>query len=427
LRYRPGQGVVGRFAGYFTAPAALSYQLLGYGHAEDGVYFGYADVLGVVPEFGILYVNRGVREIKTLTVTAAATVAGNVTITLNGTAYVIAVTNSANIQRTCYEISQGVYAGWTAYPVGATVVFLKNSAGTTVGTQTFAAGGTGATATIVQTKAGAASIDTFIPQSTWNGDKLDGTGASGITLNPQRGNVFQINIQYLGYGTITFKIEVASPNSNNAIFVIVHTIRLPNSLITTSFSNPSFPFLAAAYSAGSVTNLAVRAGSFAGFIEGDKILGGGRFTYFNTLTTVTAASFHALFTVMNSRIYAGKSNQAVINLLNLTAALKHTQPAIFYLIKGGALQGNPNFQQLATSSCSVWDTAATTVTYTTGDQVLATFHLGETGEIDHHFGNGSYNAEEITLQPGEWVTLACKAVTGTPAYVTGSINTREDQ
>ena len=35
--------------------------------------------------------------------------------------------------------------------------------------------------------------------------------------------------------------------------------------------------------------------------------------------------------------------------------------------------------------------------------------------------------EEVTLQPGEWVTLCAKATTGTPSYVTGSINTREDQ
>jgi len=29
LRYRPGQGIVGRFAGYFTSPVANSYQLIG--------------------------------------------------------------------------------------------------------------------------------------------------------------------------------------------------------------------------------------------------------------------------------------------------------------------------------------------------------------------------------------------------------------
>lgn len=53
--------------------------------------------------------------------------------------------------------------------------------------------------------------------------------------------------------------------------------------------------------------------------------------------------------------------------------------------------------------------------------------LGDTGETDHHFWNGTYNAEELTLQPGEWITLAAKSTTGSPSYVVGSINTREDQ
>lgn len=33
----------------------------------------------------------------------------------------------------------------------------------------------------------------------------------------------------------------------------------------------------------------------------------------------------------------------------------------------------------------------------------------------------------ITLQPGEWVTLAARTSTGTAAHVLGSLNTREDQ
>jgi hypothetical protein len=134
----------------------------------------------------------------------------------------------------------------------------------------------------------------------------------------------------------------------------------------------------------------------------------------------------AIFTIQNKRTFNGKSSQAVINLVSVSGALKHTQPCIFYLIKNGTLAGNPNFQDLSTISCSAWDTAATTVTYSSGEQLLWTGHLGETGEIDHHFGNGSFNAEELTLQPGEWVTLASKTVTGNAAYVTGSINTRED-
>lgn len=430
LRYRAGQGVVGRFTALYSAPVANSYQIAGFGTASDGVYFGYGNTSDLSDtRFGILYVRGGVREVKTLTVSAGATSASNCTITLNGTAFTVPLTNAAgNVQRTVYDISvYASYTGWDAYPASSTtVVFVRKSAGATVGTQSFSAGTTGAAATIAQTKAGVASVDTFIPQSTWNGDKLDGTGASGINANWAKGNVFQIGIQYLGFGAITFDVET-SADGNNPTWVTVHVMNLPNTLTAPTFTNPSFPFLMAAYSAGSTTDVTVKSASFAGFIEGGKFLQGNRFSYFNQLTTVGATNFQALFTVMNTRYYAGKANQAVINLLSVSGAIKHTSPVIYYLIKGGTLGGNPSFNALSSISCSVYDIAATTVTYTNGDQLLWTGHVGDTGEINEHFGNGSFNAEELTLQPGEWVTLAAKATTGTPAYVTCSLNTREDQ
>jgi len=429
LRYRAGQGIVGRFTGVYTTPVANSYQLIGYGTASDGLYFGHGNTSNLADtSFGILYVRGGVREVKTLTVTTGATAAANCTITLNGAAFIVPLTNASNIQRTVYEISSASYTGWDAYPAtSTTVVFVRKSAGTTAGTQSFAAGGTGAAASIAVTKVGAASVDTFIAQSTWNGDKMDGTGTSGVTLDPTFGNVYQIDIQYLGFGGAVFKIEACPSTSNNKRFVTVHTIKSPNTIAEPIFTNPSFPFTMAAYSAGSTSNLSVRCASYAGFVEGLKMLHGGRFTYFNQLTTVGATNLQALFTIMNTRYYGGKANQSVINLLSCAGAVKHTSPVIYYLIKNGVLAGNPSFTQLSSISSSVWDTAATTVTYATGEQLIWTGHLGDTGEIDHHFGNGTYNSEEVTLQPGEWITLAAKAVMGTPSYVTGSINTREDQ
>jgi hypothetical protein len=337
----------------------------------------------------------------------------------------VALTAASNIYRTVWEISQATYPGWDAYPSDGAVVFVRKSAGVASGTYSFGAGTTGATASFAQTKAGAASTDTFVAQADWNGDKLDGTGASGVTIDPTKGNVFEVGIQYLGFGSISFKVEVIPPGANNADFVTVHTLKLPNTLTAPSFGNPSFPFTMAAYSAGSTTDLSVSCASFAGFIEGEKRLQGNRFSYYNQLTTVGATNLQVLFTIQNARYYAGRTNQAVINMLSVSGALKHTSPCIFYLIRGGNLSGNPNFLPLASNSCSLWDTAATTVSYTNGDQLLWTGHLGDTGEIDHHFD--MTGLEELTIQPGEWVTLAARAVTGTPSWVTGSINTREDQ
>lgn len=418
LRYRPGQGVVGRFTAAFTTGVASSAQVAGFGHAEDGVYFGYDGT-----SFGILYSRRGSREVRTLTITVASSHNENVTVQLNGTNHSIAVTNSANIQRTVYELSQGTYTGWKAYPVGATVVFVKNSTGTASGAYGLTA--TSATGTFAQTKAGAATTETWTPQASWNGeDKLDGTGASGVTLDPTKYNVYQLGIQYLGAGVITFQVEVIPTNGNNADFVTVHTLRLPNTLTTTSFGNPSFPFTMTAYSSGSTTDLTVKCGSFAGFIEGQKRLHGNRFCYVDTSTSVDSSAYHVLFSIQNARYYQGRTNQAVINLVSISAALKANQPCTLYLIKNATLVGNPSFTSYATNSCSTYDTAATTCTFSTNDQVLWAGLLGDTGDLDHHFNT---LIEELTLQPGESVTVAARTAASTASYVSASLITREDQ
>ena len=417
LRYRAGQGAGARFAGLFTTPVASSYQVMGAGHPEDGYFFGYQGTT-----FGILKSSRGVREIQTLTVSTGSSTAENVTVTLAGTAFTVAVTNSGSTSKTAWEISQGTYTGWRTEQIGSTVIFLSDSVGNKTGT--FSLTATTAVGSFAETLAGVATTDTFIAQSSWNGDKLDGTGASGVTLDPTKNNVYQIGIQYLGAGTVVFKVMVCGVDGNNPIWVVAHTIRNPNTLTTTHVGNPAFPFTMATYSAGSTTNLTVKCGSFAGFIEGEKVLHGNRLSYFNSLTTVGATNLQALFTIRNRYTFGSRSNQAVINILSVHAALKHTSPCIIYLIRNGTLGGSPVFSNYATVSCAAFDNTATTVTYSTNDQLVWTGHLGDTGEIDHHFIGGI--KEEITLQPGEWITLAARAVTGTPAYVTGSINTRED-
>jgi len=422
LRYRPGQWVVWRFTALYTTWVADSYQVVWFWHAESGVYFGY-----VWTSFGILYVSTWIRETQTLTVATWATAAGNLTITLNSVAFTVPVTNASNIYRTAYEIATFTYAGWKTTQVWATVVFVADAAWNKAGTFSIWVAATWTAASITETLAWVASTDTFIPQSSWNWDICDWTWLSWFTLDPTKWNVFQIWIQYLWFGHLKFEIEAATPNNNNVTFITVHTIKIPNTLTTPSFRNPSFPFSMAVYSAGSTTNVTCKSASYAGFIEGQKALMWNRFSYFNQLTTVWATNFQALMTVQNTRYYKWKANQAVINLLSVSWAIKHTSPVIYYLIKNWTLAGNPNFVVLSTDSCSVWDTAATTVTYTNWNQLLWTWHIWDTWQIDHHFWNGAYNAEEVTLQPWEWVTLAAKATTWTPSYVTGAINTREDQ
>lgn len=425
LRYRAGQGVVGRFTALWSAPAASSIVVAGFGTAESGFYFGYNGT-----SFGILHSSGGVREVQTLTVTTASTATNNYQVTLAGISYTVTATSNSSTVKTAYEISQGTYAGWKAHARGSTVVFLADSAINKTGTFSLAQSGAGtpAAGSFAETRAGAAPTDTWIPQTEWNGDKLDGTGASGITLDKTKGNVFQIDIQYLGFGAVVFKIETAS-EGNNPDFVTVHTLGIPNTRTTPSVNQPAFPFTMAAYSSGSTTDVSISVASYAGFIEGKKQLTGPRMTITaetNGFVESTAATYYPLFTIRNDYTHSHngvtlRANQSVVYPLSISAAHDDATPITFYLIRNATLVGTPNFSRWDAASCLYVDTSATTCSFSNNGQVQFAYALGQSSGGAYAF------PDEIQLEPGETLTLAARAVTGTATYVIASLNTREDQ
>lgn len=82
--------------------------------------------------------------------------------------------------------------------------------------------------------------------------------------------------------------------------------------------------------------------------------------------------------------------------------------------------GTPNFASYAATSCTFVDTAATACAFGTNDQIVWTASVAESGDFSFMF------TDEISIQPGETMTLAVRSVTAT-ATVVGSLNTREDQ
>lgn len=77
--------------------------------------------------------------------------------------------------------------------------------------------------------------DTFIYQTNWNADKLDGTGKSGITLDITKTQIFGINFEWLGVGSIFFGFFI------DGKFIICHQQNNANILDTVYMSNPNLP------------------------------------------------------------------------------------------------------------------------------------------------------------------------------------------
>lgn len=57
-----------------------------------------------------------------------------------------------------------------------------------------------------------AAVDTEIAQSSWNLDKLDGTGVSGITLDETKVNIFVIDLEWLGSGRVRTSFNINGKN-----------------------------------------------------------------------------------------------------------------------------------------------------------------------------------------------------------------------
>jgi hypothetical protein len=114
----------------------------------------------------------------------------------------------------------------------------------------------------------------FIPQSTWNVDTMDGgedsQNPSGMLLNSTKGNVFQIQYQWLGFGTINFFIE----SDYTGKYVPVHQIKYTNNEVVPSSYNPTFPIMAEVNNGTSTDVLTIKSASMAAFVEGKNVISG---------------------------------------------------------------------------------------------------------------------------------------------------------
>lgn len=75
-----------------------------------------------------------------------------------------------------------------------------------------------------------------IPQSQWNGDKLlDGTGASGFTLDISKVQILWMDIEWLGAGSVRVGFVI------NGKFVVCHTFHHANIINSTYITTASLP------------------------------------------------------------------------------------------------------------------------------------------------------------------------------------------
>jgi hypothetical protein len=74
-----------------------------------------------------------------------------------------------------------------------------------------------------------------VNQSSWNGDKLDGTGASGLTLDPTKSQILWMDFEWLGVGSVRCGFII------NGQYIICHTFNNANDVATVYMTTAILP------------------------------------------------------------------------------------------------------------------------------------------------------------------------------------------
>lgn len=421
LKYRAGQGGIGKITAIFDPGVAGTAQIAGLGNPDCGYYFTKSGT-----NFGVLHVATGKREIRKLTMSAAAGTE-NVTITLDGRSKTFAITGSSNLNQTSYLIAEHDFSqvgtGWDAEAIDGTVYFISNRAqGTLTGSYGLTTSGT-ASGSFDIIQSGAAVTQTFVTQSAWNIDKMDGTGESRIVLNTSKGNVYGIGYQYLGFGNAIFSVE----DPNKGVLVPVHMIKNTNARDSVVLRNPHLFARWSVVNAGSSTGVSLKGASAATFVEGQINRNIGPAFATGSIKSGVTTTIVPILTIRPNLVFKDQMSYAEIDPYNISVGADFgnasgTDILTVYVYRNATLIGPVNFSYVNSNlSTCAGDNAATGVIVGTNTQILKTFSVAPN------------NATTLTLATGEFfvpfketLTIAASTSGGT-AKVVANLSWYEDQ
>jgi len=196
----------------------------------------------------------------------------------------------------------------------------------------------------VRSSTSGSPVDTIVPQSEWNIDKMDGTGASKITLDATKTNIYFIDYEWLGVGTVRYGVFY-----NGSPFY-VHAIHNANVNTVVYMSTPNLPLRY------EITNSGTNAASSLTHICTTVITEGGRHQYgtqrgisrgVTPLITLNDASTYPLIVIRLKQDYLG----SLIRFIDFNALCTSTSEYLISIVYNPTFVGvGPVYTPLGNSS-----------------------------------------------------------------------------
>ena len=202
---------------------------------------------------------------------------------------------------------------------------------------------------IRRTSTSGSVVDNIIDRATWNEDKMDGTGPSGITLDVTKGNIYEIQIQWLGVGSVWCYVdghqvhEIKNANLHAAPYMKTATLPLSWEVSNTAASTASsYTFVCAKVA-----------------IEGGEDQPQTTFGAYNSSDIAVGTTDRPLLSMRPTQLLNAIENRAVLvpHVANINT---DGARAAFRIVMDGALTG-ATWNPVATDSAAEFDTASTAI------------------------------------------------------------------
>ena len=258
---------------------------------------------------------------------------------------------------------------------------------------------------------GSVSDARTVNQSSWNGDKLDGTGDSGYTLDTSKAQILWMDFEWLGVGSVRCGFII------NGEYIVCHTFENANSLSNVYMTTAILPVRY------EITNTAATASSSSMKQICSTVISEGGYEkrvipYVARMTTANTGIGTSFVPLVSIRLASGRTGAVVIpdgySVLP-TSASSTTFEVV--MVKNPTLTG-PSW--VASSSANV-EQDITATAYTGGTIVHSQYVLASNLASGLTGGNGDYNWD---MQLGATIsgtsdiyTIAVRTTSGTQTAI----------
>jgi len=211
-------------------------------------------------------------------------------------------------------------------------------------------------------------VDTIITQANFNGDTLNGAGASGFVLTTSNLNVFRISYGWLGASPIKFQII-----DQNGKWITFHEIISNNLVSGPTFLSPDLPLTAQVVKTAGASDLRIATPCWSGGVVGEPSAASSRFFSAISLATLLPAAGEAhLLTIRNKNTFQSRPNKVEIRVGSFTGGTVTTAAEVSVIrIRLGATVTGTAFTNVDTANSVMEFSTAGTYIAGTGMQALA--------------------------------------------------------